>query len=451
MNNSHTRILLKTIIFIFLFLFSIILGRAEIEKENELAEKIKQGIHAGKIAYRLTEPEEVIDILGQPDADATRKEGGMLVKELRYPGIVMFFWKMRDDLAPFTLRSISVGNKNIDIGRDKKLVLRNNKDLPKIDAFQGFQNVSLLQLDLRDKVKLLKSMLFDTLTEWPPAERMPEGFSPTAILESGKNPGLGLRSLHEEGLDGRGIGIAIIDQPLLLGHFEYTSCIARYDATGLVGYSPAMHGSPVTSIAVGKTVGVAPRAILTYFAVPMWEEDNSPYIAAMNKIFTLNESLPEEGRIRAVSISTGMFPHYPHFDEWKKILDKAESLGILVVTCDQSELNYGMLSWIPGTDPDVPENYRLGKYHSNDDVVRIPGGCRTLASHRGIDVYWFGWEGGMSWGAPYIAGLAVLAYQVNPKIRPHEIINALVKSTAKTEAGPVVNPKGFLNLVRQIQ
>ncbi len=443
------KIMLKTVIFI--FLFSIILGRAEIEKENDLAEIIKQGISSGKIAYRLTEPEEVIGILGQPETDSTRKEGGMLIKELRYPGILMIFGKMRDDLAPFTLRSISVGNKSIDIGRDKKLVLRNNGDLRKIDAFQGFQNISLFQLDLRDEIKLLKSRPFDTLTEWPPPERMPEEFSPTALLESGRNPGLGLKSLHEDGIDGRGVGLAIIDQPLLLGHTEYASCISRYDATGLVGYSPAMHGSPVTSIAVGKAIGVAPRAILTYFAVPMWEDDNRPYITAMNKIFTLNKSLPEEEKIRAVSISTGMFPHYPHFHEWKEILKEADSLGILVVTCDQSLLKYGMLSWIPGTDPDEPENYRLGKYHSKDDMVRVPGGCRTLASHRGVDVYWFDWEGGMSWGAPYIAGLAVLAYQVNPKMKPSKIINALVKSAIKTEVGPVVNPRGFLSLVRQIQ
>lgn len=294
-------------------------------------------------------------------------------------------------------------------------------------------------------------MHFDTLTEWPPPERMPEGFSPSALLESGKNPGLGLRSLHEEGIDGRGVGMAIIDQPLLLGHVEYTSRISRYDATGLVDFSPAMHGSPVVSIAVGKTIGVAPRANLTYFAVPMWEDDNRPYITAMNKIFMLNESLPEKEKIRVVSISTGMFPHYPHFNEWKEVLKKADNLNILVVTCDQSVLKYGLLSWIPGTDPDEPENYRLGKYHIGDDMVRVPGGCRTLASHRGINVYWFGWDGGMSWGAPYIAGLAVLAYQVNPKIKPAEIIGSLVKSTIETEAGPVVNPQGFLNLVRKIQ
>ena len=446
MNKSYTRLMLKTIIFI--FLLSMIHVQAETEKENNLAEKIKQGIRSGKMAYRLTEPEEVIRILGLPEEDSTRKEGGMLVKELKYPGILMIFGKMRDDPTPFTLRSISVGNKSMDIGKDRKLVLRSNEDLQKIDAFQGFQDISLFHLDLRDKIKWLESLRFDTLTEWPPPERMPEGFSPSALLEGGKNPGLGLRSLYEGGINGQGVGIAIIDQPLLLGHVEYASRIIRYDATGLGDFSPAMHGSPVVSIAVGKTVGVAPRAVLTYFAVPMWEADNRHYVTAMNKIFMLNNSLSEEETIRVVSISTGMFPHYPNYDEWKQVVRRAEEQNILVITCDQSFVKYGLLSWIPGTDLDKPENYRLGKYHAEDDMVRVPGGCRTLASHRGVNVYWFDWEGGMSWGAPYIAGLAVLAYQINPKSKPPEIMKALVKSAVKTEAGPVVNPRGFLSLMR---
>jgi hypothetical protein len=71
-----------------------------------------------------------------------------------------------------------------------------------------------------------------------------------------------------------------------------------------------------------------------------------------------------------------------------------------------------------------------------------------VASHLGQDVYTFDKKGGMSWGAPYIAGLAVLAYQVNPDIRPSEIIRLLIESVKKTEAGPVVDPKGFIEKVR---
>ncbi|MDF2907329.1 MAG: hypothetical protein K0R34_2650 [Herbinix sp.] len=41
------------------------------------------------------------------------------------------------------------------------------------------------------------------------------------IMENGTNPGLGIRELHKEGITGKGINVAIIDQNLLLHHPEF--------------------------------------------------------------------------------------------------------------------------------------------------------------------------------------------------------------------------------------
>jgi hypothetical protein len=415
---------------------------------QDLIAKIKEGIKSGEIAYKLTTPEDMISFLGEPTKQLEDKEGGMQMLGFAYPDIQMEFWKMRNDQAPFTLRRVYYKEKQIDIGEDLKLVLRTNDDLKKIDRFWGLANVSLVKLDLRDQLKFLNSMTFDTLTEWPSEDKLPQGFRPADFIANAKNPGLGIRALHEKGIDGTGVGIAIIDQPLLLGHGEYTAALTRYDETGLKDLSPQMHGSPVTSVAVGKNLGVAPGASLTYFAVPMWERDNMPYITSLRKILEWNKILPEQEKIRAVSISNGMFPHYPHYEEWKEILKQAENQGILVVTCDQAAFEYGILSLKPGKDPDKPENYERGYYSSEKDVIRVPGANKTVASHRGNDVYTFDRMGGMSWGAPYIAGLAALAYQVNPDIKPQEIIQLLIATVVKTDAGPIVNPDGFIERVR---
>jgi serine protease AprX len=203
------------------------------------------------------------------------------------------------------------------------------------------------------------------------------------------------------------------------------------------------------TIAVGENIRVAPRASLTYFAVPMWERDNKPYIDALKKIFEFNRCLPEKEQIRVVSISTGVFSGQPHYDEWKRILEQADAQGILVVTCDQAILDYGILSLRPGENPDEPKNYDPGKYSSEGDRIRVPGANKTLASHLGIEVYTFDREGGMSWGAPYIAGLAPLAFQADPGIQPKEIIRFLLDTTTRTESGPVVNPLGFIHAVQE--
>ena len=441
MKGKFTRFVLIVLCSIFLF------NSEDASSIQDLFTKIQDGLRSGLIAYKLTEPEEVKALLGEPSKQQERQDGGMQMLGYEYPDLQIVFWKMRNDPAPFTLRRIYYQEKQIEIGEDKKLVLRTNDDLKKIDRFSGLANISLVKLDLRDQIKFLNSMSFDTLTEWPSENNLPPGFRPNEFIANAKDPGLGVRSLHEQGIDGTGVGIAIIDQPLLLGHAEYTSCITRYDETGLKDLSPQMHGSPVASIAVGKNLGIAPGASLTYFAVPMWERDNMPYITALKKILEWNKALPEQEKIRAVSISTGMFPNYPHYEEWKEILLQMESYGILVVTCDPAMLDYGILSLLPGKNPDDFASYKAGTYVSEKDVIRVPGANKTVASHRGHGVYTFDRRGGMSWGAPYIAGLAALAFQVDQEIFPKEIIRPLIETAVKTDSGPIVNPAGFIEKV----
>jgi len=420
--------------------------------ENNQLTKLREAVQSGDIRYRLTEPKEIIDLLGEPIKKVVTKDGGYDVLEISYPDVSILFGKVRSDKqAPFTILNLIIKDKKIDIGQTQKLVLRNNNDLVKLDNFQGFQDISLVNLDLKKEIERIASLDFDSLTEWPSQDKLPPGFYPRELLKKGKNPGLGIRDLHEQGINGKGIGIAIIDQPLLLGHEEYTSRIIRYDATGLQRFPPQMHGSPIVSIAVGKEIGVAPEAVLTYFAIPAWEQSNLPYIRSFRRIFQLDEILPAEEKIRVVSISDGMFSYHQDFEEWKSVLEEAENKGIFVVTCDPGFLDYGTLTLLENQDPDDPNNYIPGEYVGEHDLLRIPTGNKTIASHRGINVYTFDRQGGMSWAAPYLAGLAALAFQVNPGIKPAKIKELLVKTATKTKAGPIINPKAFIESVKTLQ
>ena len=55
------------------------------------------------------------------------------------------------------------------------------------------------------------------------------GFNPDSIMEIGKNPGLNVRKLHKAGITGKGVGIAIIDQNLLVDHCEYKDQLRMYE------------------------------------------------------------------------------------------------------------------------------------------------------------------------------------------------------------------------------
>lgn len=78
-----------------------------------------------------------------------------------------------------------------------------------------------------------------------------------------------MRKLHEEGVTGKGIGIGIIDQTILASREVIKDRLRYYGELGDRDNSATMHGSAVSSIAAGKTVGVAPEADLYYIATTM--------------------------------------------------------------------------------------------------------------------------------------------------------------------------------------
>ncbi|MHC4259571.1 MAG: S8 family serine peptidase [Planctomycetota bacterium] len=404
-----------------------------------------EAVKSGKIACHLTEPNEIKAILGEPQGEDWDNDGAMRRLVMYFPVVEVHFSKFRmykDD--PVTLRSIIIRGTKIDIKGGGPPALRNVNDLRKLD---DLHDVSLKDLDLADQGDYLKKMDFYTSTLWPPSNRLPPGFDPQRLLEEGKNPGLRIRALHEQGINGKGIGIAILDQPLLLGHEEYTSRLIRYDATKASWLPPQFHGSPIAGIAVGKTCGVAPGAFVFYYA-GMTTVEHRTQADWIHEIVKYNETVEDSKRIRVISISASPEEASSN-DAWREAHKKAQDAGILVVTCSVRFLDYGTLTLIEGKDPDKPESYKPGRYADRSNVLRIPAGNRTIASHLGVNVYDYIREGGMSWAAPYIAGLAALAFQVNPDVQPQTIVEQLVETATHTKAGPVVNPRGFIESIRQ--
>ena len=58
--------------------------------------------------------------------------------------------------------------------------------------------------------------------------------------------------------------------------------------------------------------------------------------------------------------------------------------------------------------------------------------------------------GANRWAAPYLAGLAALAFQVHPGISPDEIVELWQETATRTPLGPVVNPRGFIEAVKRL-
>jgi subtilase family protein len=412
-------------------------------------ERTLRAIRAGDLRFRLTTPDETRALLGPPDRQSSRRDGGMEVVDLEYPKVRLRFGGPAREQRPATLLEVRVRDVGQDIGAGRVVVLRTLADLSRLDSWTALRGVSLERLDLRDQGERLAAMNFDTRTVWPPGDRLPAGFDPAARMEAGRNPGLGIRALHARGIDGRGVGLAIIDQPLLLEHEEYRAQLAHYEKVDVERMDPQYHASRVASIAVGRTLGVAPGARLSFYAVPMWKFDSQQFAAVLDRIVQRNTGLAPPERVHVVSISTGMFPKLAGFEQWQAARKRAEEAGIFLVTCDPADLRYGLLRLENGQDPDAPGSYRRGCCVMDAASLLAPGDGRTLASEDGPDVYAYEPEGGMSWGAPWIAGLAALGFQVAPCATPEMVKRALVETATPTPVGPVASPTKFVQVMEK--
>lgn len=336
---------------------------------------------------------------------------------------------------------------------------------------------NLTNLDLSGSKDNLLYASFDSKTQWPATDKMPTDFDWQNIMETGKDPGLGMRALHEQGITGKGIGIAIIDQTLLVDHVEYRDRIRVYEeAEDITGgwLGVQMHGPAVASIAVGRTAGVAPEADLYFIATSMcsqgtYELNNFACLAkSVKRIVAINKTLPADRKIRVLSMSIGWGPQSKGYDEITAAVNEAKDAGIFVISSSLSE-TYGLyfhgLGRNPLSNPNEFQSYEPGLWWQADfykkgfsaDTLLVPMDSRTTASPTGTKDYVFYREGGWSWSIPYLAGMYALVTQVKPDITPQEFWEAALQTgrtiqiqhTGKEyEFGVILDPQALVNEIR---
>lgn len=439
--------------------------------------------------------DEVLDILGppaetvqaQPNAWADRvlykdidgKAGNCYYKRADH-NVRFFFWDYKVVALYVTRSDYPAGGA---FGwRGTAL-----KSLPKYDPEStdpwkvDLRHYDLSNLDLSDSLDDLLYASFDDKTTWPILDRMPAGFDFKKIMEIGKSPGLGVRTLHKRGITGRGVSIAIIDQPLLTDHKEYAERLKLYEQINVrPDARPQMHGAAVASIAVGKTVGVAPEADLYYIA--SWTGDRGKgdndftynftyYARAVRRILQINRELPEDRKIRVIAIQVGWNRGQKGYNEITAAVRSAKTAGILVVSSSIEQthsLKFHGLGRHPLADPNLFESFEpglfwAGRFYSDNrrpasDRLLVPMDSRTTASHTGTDEYVFYRQGGWSWSIPYIAGLYALAAQANPAIAPKRFwLRAmttgrtieLTRDRRNIRFGPIADPVALIDSLQR--
>lgn len=284
------------------------------------------------------------------------------------------------------------------------------------------------------------------------------------VLDAGRNPGLGVRDLHAQGITGENVNVAIIDQNLLTGHPEYADRIAAYYDAGCE--TPANEGSyhapSVVSLLAGKTLGTAPGANVYFAATPSWKKDAAYSADCLQWIIEQNRALPDGEKIRLVSVSSAPEEGwYANAEMWDAAVEDATREGILVMDCrSQAETGFVFSAYYDRDDPedvtkctpgypDIVHDDFAHDYWSN--TVFAPASYRTMARAytAGDNRYGYDGSGGQSWAVPYVAGVMALGFQVRPDLTGQEMKDLLFQSCWTDEDGVhFIDPPRFIEAVR---
>lgn len=278
------------------------------------------------------------------------------------------------------------------------------------------------------------------------------------LLKLGMNPGLGVRALHANGITGQGVTVAIIDQTLIVDHPEFKGKIIKYRDFGTDQPSDkgSMHGPSVTSLLVGENIGTAPGAKVYFAAVPSWFYDAKYYADALDWIIAENDNLPEDQKIRVVSVSSipsGIWSEYKNQDVWDAAYERALKAGILVLDCTY-EHGYTNPCTLDMYDPDavakcIPQ--WNGPTDSPHKRIYVPMSQRSMAIENDDPVFSYQYvgQGGISWTVPYLSGVLAMGWQVNPTLTSSQLLDLVYASAYVTDDNhKIINPPAFIELVR---
>lgn len=272
--------------------------------------------------------------------------------------------------------------------------------------------------------------------------------------------GYEVRDFHDQGIDGSGVEIAVIDTGINPGLPEFTGadltvhepsfCYGpegeeRPAASTDIGYS--WHGSNVTAMIIGNgtgysgegVLGYAPAASVTFYDVgspdgDCFYADGSPIISQWDLAGAVNQAVDDGADIISVSLSTNA--------DAIDALARAMREGVIIVAALANEgsgsisdsewfpaINNGVISVAAfGPDGQVPQT-DLGPLTSPYTDVVAPG--IDILAQGDPDG---GWEettlqNGSSFATPITTGNLALVLQKYPDATANQVIQSLIRNT----------------------
>lgn len=320
-------------------------------------------------------------------------------------------------------------------------VVRRAAEIPAVGGVkpwtEWWQELGRISSDLSHSPGLAYSLTIGDNTVF--SGGVPEGYDPHALMEWGRDPGLGVRVLHASGFTGKGAVIAYIDQPVSPRE-EFDGDNIHVINTGKAASS--MHGPGALSLLAGKTIGTAPEAEVYFFGCDSGDGSAQLHQAdALYRVIALNETLPQGEKITMVGFSDNIDSAEAYTAEFRAAVKACERAGIMVWFCWE----YGAASFLPFADKNIPYNLMPDQGNGTAPaLVYVPVSGRTAVNGVGDAHYVYYSTAGLSWAMPYVMGLYAIALSIDPTLTRDELRKYLA-ATSYTFNGEcrLVNPVGF--------
>lgn len=336
-----------------------------------------------------------------------------------------------------------------------------NADLSFI--LEGFCGEDLSEVDMSGlSLENFRRLTFDSKTQFPDAQTATFA---KKLIEQGKSFS-NAESLHEEGINGEGTTIAILDRCFDSSIPEFNGRVVQYKVFEKVNGevicrdyinkdSDGFHGKTVASMVAGNECGVAPKASMYLFGIGesvTWAEAEE----AMLK-YIENENIKPDVVSMSADIKTS--------EESEKRLNELKKDGCAILDSSSfwKDFSWGRISDDGKTvsldglmelisKMPCDENSRVGKIKKNiPNTAVIPCTGRTSVQVGEETVYKYnGSLCGASFAIPQIAGVFLLARQIDSSVRYDEFIGILKNSERLNSEGMMyVDAKEIVNEVRE--
>ncbi len=259
--------------------------------------------------------------------------------------------------------------------------------------FDDIRHLDLRNTDLSEKIATIATLSFNARTQWPAPDKLPEDFDPQAWIDAAMNPGLEIRTLHEQGITGKGVAIGVIAAPLNTAHPEFAGRIA-------------------------------------------WHLD----LAADRKIRLVCVPVAPDG---------GLHQSGPGQETWQDACIAAEQAGMLIIDgahrhgfIRQCSYDASAPDDITRCIPGAPDKTPI----ASPNNLYAPTSPRTVPESIGNHHdYAFCGRGDSAWSIPYCAGVLALGWQVNPALTPEEIMTLLYETAYVTpDNARIIYPLMFI-------